>query len=47
MKWIGNKHGACGDNYYRISFREWISLLFGKSVNVQCIIITLFGGMPK
>lgn len=47
MIFLGNKYGACGIDYYRLTFRELCRLLFGGSVEVDCTSITLWGRKMK
>lgn len=43
MIFLGNKYGAHGTHYYRLTFREWLGLLFGKSIEVASNSICLWG----
>lgn len=43
MIFLGNRYGAFGTDYHRLTFREWLGMLFGKSVKVDCISICLWG----
>lgn len=46
IKWTGNVHGAHGDDFYKMSFRDMLWLAIGGSITTGSDVVYLWGLQP-
>lgn len=46
IKWTGNVHGAHGDDFYKLSLKDFLWLAIGGSVTTGSDVIYFWGRMP-
>lgn len=47
MEFTGNVHGACGDDFHKMSFVDLLWLLVGGSVTTGSNVVYFWGRKPR
>lgn len=47
LEWTGNVHGACGDDFHKLSLKDLLWLFRGGSVTTGSDVIYFWGRLPR